>query len=158
MRVNKIVEWIDKTAGYAVGFLAVITFTEAFLRYVFSKSIPDGFAIGQMMQGIAICWGIATANYADRHITVDVIYEFASEKTRWVLDCIAQTINLIFMALFGYASSYKVFDILKAGEVSTDLAIPLWTGYSLAAIGVVAAFFMAAVRWAQIVFGLKRER
>ncbi len=155
--MNKTVEVIDKIAGYAVGFLALITFSEALLRYFFSKSIPDGFVLGQMMQGIAICWGIATANYADRHITVDVIWEFLSPRAQWVMDSVAHTIHLFFMALFGYASSYKVFDILKAGEISSDLRIPLWTGYSLAAIGVVAALLMAAIRWAQIVFGAKRE-
>ena len=155
--MNRIVEFIDKTAGYAVGFLALITFCEAILRYVFSKSIPDGFVIGQMMQGIAICWGIATANYADRHITVDVVYEMAGARLRWLMDVAAHTINLGFMALFGYASSFKVFDILKAGEVSPDLEIPIWTGYSLAAVGVVAAFLMAFVRWGQIVFGWRRS-
>lgn len=154
--MNKIVESIDKVAGYAVGFLALVTFCEALLRYFFSKSIPDGFVLGQMMQGIAICWGIATANYSDRHITVDVIWEFLSERARWIMDCVAHTIHLFFMALFGWASSYKVFDILKAGEISSDLRIPLWTGYSLAAIGVVAALLMATIRWAQLVFGLRR--
>ena len=63
---------------------------------------------------------------------------------------------LFFMGLFGYASTYKVFDILKAGEYSTDLRIPLWTGYTLAAVGVIAAFLMAAIRWAQLVFGMRR--
>ncbi len=155
--MNKIVEIIDKIAGYAIGFLALITFSEALLRYFFSKSIPDGFVLGQMMQGIAICWGIATANYADRHITVDIIWEFLGPRAQWVMDSVAHTIHLCFMALFGYASSYKVFDILKAGEISSDLRIPLWTGYSLAAIGVVAALLMATIRWAQIVFGARRE-
>ncbi len=155
--MKKIVEGIDKIAGYAVGFLAVITFSEALLRYLFSKSIPDGFVLGQMMQGIAICWGIATANYADRHITVDVIWEFLGPRAQWIMDAIAHTIHLFFMALFGYASSYKVFDILRAGEISSDLRIPLWTGYSLAAIGVVAALLMATIRWAQIVFGMQRD-
>lgn len=154
--MHKLVEGIDKVAGYAVGFLALVTFCEALLRYFFSKSIPDGFVLGQMMQGIAICWGIATANYSDRHITVDVIWEFLSERGRWLMDCVAHTIHLFFMALFGWASSYKVFDILKAGEISSDLRIPLWTGYSLAAIGVIAALLMATIRWAQLVFGLRR--
>ncbi len=155
--MNKIVETIDKIAGYAIGILALITFSEAILRYAFAKNIPDGFVLGQMMQGIAICWGIATANYSDRHITVDILWELAGAKTRWVMDVAAHTIHLAFMALFGFASSYKVYDILKAGEISSDLRIPLWTGYTLAALGVVAALLMAAVRWTQIVFGMQRK-
>ena len=53
---------------------------EAVLRYGFNTHIPDGFVIGQTMQGIAICWGIATATYADRQITVDILYEIVGQS------------------------------------------------------------------------------
>jgi hypothetical protein len=55
------------------------------------------------------------------------------------------------MTVFGYAISLKVFDILQAGEISTDLSIPLWTGYLLASLGIVAAVAMACIRWWQVV-------
>ena len=149
--MNRVVATIEKTAGYFIGFLAVLTFVEAFLRYGFSSHIPDAFVIGKVMQGIAICWGIATATYADRHINVDVVYELAPAGVRRVLDVISYTFNLIFLALFGYAITFKVFDILKAGEISNELKIPIWTGYTLASIGILAAVLMAAIRWWQIV-------
>jgi TRAP-type C4-dicarboxylate transport system permease small subunit len=149
--VNRIVAIVERTAGYFIGILAVITFSEAILRYVFGSHIPDGFVVGQMMQGIAICWGIATATYADRHITVDIVYEFSGDRVRRFFDLVAYTVNLLFMTLFGYAISLKVFDILDAGEISIDLNIPLWTGYSLASLGIVAAVAMACIRWWQVV-------
>jgi len=149
--VNRFVTIVERTAGYFIGLLAVITFSEAILRYVFGSHIPDGFVVGQMMQGIAICWGIATAAYADRHITVDIVYEFSGDRVRRLFDLVAHTINLLFLALFGFAITVKVFDILQAGEISTDLSIPLWTGYLLAAIGIVAAVVMAGIRWWQVV-------
>jgi len=150
--VTKVIVIIEKTAGYAIGFLAIITFTEAILRYLFSTHIPDGFVLGQMMQGIAICWGIATATYADRHITVDILYTFGPDRMRRIFDLVGYTINFLFMAAFGYAITFKVFDILEAGEISNDLAIPLWTGYTLASVGILAAVITAALRWYQIVF------
>ncbi len=64
---------------------------------------------------------------------------------------IAYTINLLFMALFGYAITFKVFDILKAGEISAELRIPVWTGYTLASLGILAAVATAAIRWWQVV-------
>ena len=138
---------IEKIAGYAIGFLALITFSEAILRYGFSTHIPDGFVVGQMMQGIAICWGIATATYADRHITVDILYTFGSDRMRRIFDVVGYTVNLGFLTAFGYAITFKVFDILEAGEISNDLAVPLWTGYTLASVGIIAAVIMAAIRW-----------
>ena len=35
------------------------------------------------------------------------------------MDSVAHTIHLFFMALFGYASSYKVFDILRAPHTTS---------------------------------------
>jgi TRAP-type transport system small permease protein len=149
--VSRIIRTIEVIAGYFIGFLAVLTFVEAVLRYGFSSHIPDAFVLGKVMQGIAICWGIGTATYADRHINVDVVYELASSRIRRLLDVIGYTFNLIFLALFGYAITFKVFDILRAGEISPELKIPIWTGYTAASIGILAAVLMAAVRWWQIV-------
>jgi TRAP-type C4-dicarboxylate transport system permease small subunit len=150
--VSNFITIVEKTAGYCIGFLAVITFSEAILRYVFNSHIPDGFIIGQLVQGIAICWGIATATYADRHITVDVVYAFVPRWMQRAFDTAAYTINLLFLAVFGYAISFKVYDIYLAGEISSEILMPLWVGYIFASIGIIAAVVMAALRWWQVMF------
>lgn len=151
--MDKFITVVERTAGYFIGLLAVITFSEAILRYGFTTHIPDGFVVGQMVQGIAICWGIATATYADRHIAVDIVYEFSGSKTKRICDITGYTVNLLFLAMFSYAITFKVFDILEAGEISNDLSIPLWTGYTFASLGIIAAFAMAAIRWWRVVVG-----
>jgi TRAP-type C4-dicarboxylate transport system permease small subunit len=143
---------VERTAGYFVGCLALITVAEAVLRYGFNHHIPDGFVIGQTMQGIAICWGIATATYADRQVTVDILYELVGPRVKRAFDVSAYSINLLFLSLFGYAITFKVFDILKAGEISAELRIPIWTGYTLASLGILTAVATAAIRWWQVVF------
>ena len=149
--MDRVVTVIEKVAGYALGFLAIITFTEAILRYGFQSHIPDGFVLGQMMQGIAICWGIATATYADRQISVDILYLAGTDRMRRFCDVVGYTVNWAFIAGFGYAITFKVFDILEAGEISNDLAIPIWTGYTLASLGIIGAVIMALIRWFEIV-------
>jgi TRAP-type C4-dicarboxylate transport system permease small subunit len=149
--VDRIVVFVERAAGCFIGVLALITFGEAFLRYGFNAHIPDGFIVGQTMQGIAICWGIATATYGDRQITVDILYELVGTGMRRVFDVAAHTINLLFLMLFGYASSFKAYDILRAGEISSELHIPIWTGYTVASLGILAAVGAAAIRWWQIV-------
>jgi TRAP-type C4-dicarboxylate transport system permease small subunit len=151
--MKKFVTIVERAAGYFVGVLAIITFVEAVLRYGFQKHIPDGFVIGQTMQGIAICWGISTATYADRHIRVDILYEAVGAGMRRAFDVTAYTINLLFAALFGAAMIFKVYDILRAGEISSELRIPIWIGYTLASLGIVAALATAAIRWIQVVIG-----
>ena len=151
--MNSFVKIVERTAGYFVGVLALITFCEAVLRYGFQKHIPDGFVIGQTMQGIAICWGISTATYADRHIRVDILYEIVGPRLRRAFDLAAYTINLLFAALFAAAMTFKVYDILRAGEISSELRIPIWIGYTLASLGIIAALATATIRWIQVVIG-----
>ena len=150
--MQRFVTIVEKTAGYFIGILALITVSEAMLRYGFGGHIPDGFVVGQMMQGIAICWGISTATYADRQITVDVVYELVRAPTRRAFDLAGYTINLLFMMLFGYAMTFKVFDVLRAGEISNELRVPLWTGYTFASIEILAAVGTSFIRWWQVVF------
>lgn len=151
--MNRLISFVEKTAGYCIGVLAGITCSEAILRYLFKSHIPDGFVVGQTIQGIAICWGIATATYADRHITVDIVYSAGARGVRRALDTIGYSINLLFLALFAFAINYKVLDIMKDGEISNDLSIPLWIGYSAASLGIIATLLMAGLRWWQVVRG-----
>jgi TRAP-type C4-dicarboxylate transport system permease small subunit len=150
--MHRFISIVEKTAGYLLGIVAALTFAEAALRYVFNSHIPDGFVVGQLMQGVAICWGIATATYADRHITVDILYAAGPRWLRRTFDIFGYTLNLLFMTAFGAGITYKVYDIYHAGQISSELLIPLWYGYTLASFGIVAAVVLAFFRWWQVVF------
>jgi len=101
---------------------------------------------------VAICWGIATATYADRHITVDMLYAAVNARWRYAIDVAAHTLGLLFFAAFGFMINFKVYDILKAGERSVDLNLPIWAGYLFAAAGILITFVLAGVRWWQVVW------
>jgi hypothetical protein len=66
-------------------------------------------------------------------------------------DLLGYTLNVAFMMLFAYGITYKVFDTLNAGDVSADLHVPLWTGYAVASLGVIAATILACLRWWEVV-------
>jgi TRAP-type C4-dicarboxylate transport system permease small subunit len=153
--VNRFIAAVERTAGAFLGLVAAITFAEALLRYTVAKHIPDGFILGQMLQGIAICWGIAATTYADRHVTVDVLYTVVSARWQRVIDVTAYTLNFLFFAAFGFMITFKVYDILKAGEKSIDLNLPIWTGYLLASLGILVTVILAGARWWQVVWKRK---
>ena len=150
--MERFITAVERLAGAFLGLVAAITFAEAALRYTVAWHIPDGFILGQLLQGIAICWGIATATYADRNITVDVLYTLASGRLRRVIDVAAHSVNLLFFAAFGFMITFKVYDILRAGERSIDLNLPIWLGYLLASLGILAALVLAAARWWQVLW------
>ncbi len=156
--MNRFIAAVERTAGAFLGLVAAITFVEAFLRYTVSAHIPDGFILGQMLQGIAICWGISTATYADQHVTVEALYTVVGERWKRAFDLTAYTINLAFFAAFGFMMIFKVYDILGAGEKSIDLNLPIWAGYSLASIGIMVTLVFAGMRWWQVVVQRSERR
>ena len=80
--MTRFIAVVERMAGAFLGLVAAITFAESVLRYTLAVHIPDGFILSQTLQGIAVCWGIATATYADRHVTVDVLYAAAGMRLR----------------------------------------------------------------------------
>jgi TRAP-type C4-dicarboxylate transport system permease small subunit len=143
---------VERTAGAFLGLVAAITFAEALLRYAFARHIPDGFILGQLLQGIAICWGIATATYAERHVTVDALYTVVGPAWRRLIDIAAYSVNLLFFAALALMMNFKVYDILRAGERSIDLNLPIWAGYLVASCGVLVTVILAGLRWWQVVW------
>ena len=153
--MNRFIGAVERTAGAFLGLVAVITFAEALLRYSVARHIPDGFILGQMLQGIAICWGIATATYADRHVTVDALYTIVNPRWQRIFDVTAYSLNFVFFATFGFMITFKVYDILRAGERSIDLNLPIWAGYLVASIGILVTLVLAGARWWQVVWTRK---
>ena len=123
--MERLVTFVERAAGCFIGVLALIACGEAVLRYVFNAHIPDGFIIGQTLQGIAICWGISTATYADRQITVDILYDFSPGSIRRAFDVAAFTINLLFLALFGSYGRNDVVDVQHQRDGKTTVATGL---------------------------------
>jgi TRAP-type transport system small permease protein len=153
--VDRFLGAVERTAGAFLGLVAAITFAEALLRYTVAKHIPDGFILGQLAQGIAICWGISTATYADRHVTVDALYTVVGARWQRIFDVTAYTVNFLFFALFGFMITFKVYDILRAGERSIDLNLPIWAGYLVASLGILVTVILAGARWWQVVWKRK---
>ncbi len=150
--MNRFIGAVERTAGAFLGLVAVLTFAEALLRYSVAKHIPDGFILGQMLQGIAICWGIATTTYADRHVTVEALYTTLNARWRRIFDAAAYSLNFAFFAAFGFMITFKVYDILRAGERSIDLNLPIWAGYLVASVGILVTLILAGARWWQVVW------
>jgi len=150
--MNRFIAAVERTAGAFLALVALITFAEALLRYTVARHIPDGFILGQTLQGIAICWGIATATYADRHVSVDALYTVLGARWRRICDVTAHTLSFVFFAAFGFMISFKVYDILRSGERSIDLNLPIWAGYLVASLGIMVSFVLAGARWWQVVW------
>jgi len=124
--------------------IALLTAANVALRDLFSIQIPDWFDGTKMLLAIALFWGIAVATYHGGHIAVDIVWEHLSPRRRRVMDLVAGTITLAFLAPMAWMIWVKVLG--SGTQATTDLRLPLWWFSSIAAVGAVAAAVLAAAR------------
>ena len=122
----------------------LLTAGNVLLRYAFSMQIPDWFDGTQMLQGIAMFWGIALATYYGTHIGVDIVWEHLSDKGRRRMDLLATALTAAFLVPLAWMVWVKVGGTGSQGTM--DLRLPLQWFYSVAAAGASVAAVLALVR------------
>lgn len=143
------IEWI--AAGF-VGLVAADIFISVMLRYFFSYAIPDGYDFGRMFLGILIFWGIAATSYRGAHITVDLVWENASQKYKRWIDVFATLVLLFVVTVQTIMLFDKVVQTRAQNVLTYDLQLPVWPFFLIAWLGDVAAVVLIAVRTFRLVF------
>ena len=141
---------VDLISGFLLAAIALITFCEATLRYLFGAQIPDAYTLAGYAQAIAIFWGISSATYAGRHITVDLLWEFAQERIRRAIDVFAMLCSALFLGALTWMLIVKVRRSHDGFEITSVLHWPLWPFIAVASLGIAAAFVLALVRAVEI--------
>lgn len=153
--LDRIVASIEKIGGLFLLAVALLTFVMVILRKFFDTAIPDWFDFSRLMQGIAILWGIAAACYRGGHILVDLVWDLSNEKNRRRIDFFADCVMIIAMTLFAVFALIAAYEMRGKNLLTSDLRLPQWGFYMLAALGVAAAAFMTCVRLKHLVEGRK---
>ncbi len=146
--MRRILSAIETVAAVFLLLIALLTAGNVLLRYAFSVQIPDWFDGTQMLQGIAMFWGIALATYYGTHIGVDIVWEHLGPAGRRRLDLLATTITAAFLIPLAWMVWVKVGGTGSQGTM--DLRLPLQWFYSAAAVGASVAALLAVVRLWQL--------
>jgi TRAP-type C4-dicarboxylate transport system permease small subunit len=144
--VQRTAEAIELVAAAFLALMTALTFVAVFCRYVVGYVIPDGFEFSRLLLGVAIFWGIATANYRDEHIGMDMVWSLVGPRGKRVIDWFAGLVTLVSFVAFWWMFTFKVYDTRRSGETTFDLHIPLWYFYALAWVGTIAGVFLLALR------------
>ena len=144
--MDRFVRMVEGTAGLLLLTVALTTFATVLLRKLFNYSPPDWFDLAQLLLGISIFWGIASACYRNGHILVDLLWEFLTARGRRVLDITATSILLVFMAALTLMLADTIRDTAAANVQTMELKLLVWPFHSLAGAGILAGTILTAVR------------
>jgi TRAP-type C4-dicarboxylate transport system permease small subunit len=144
--MDRFVRMVEGPAGLLLLTVALTTFATVILRKFFNYSPPDWFDLAQLLLGISIFWGIASACYRNRHILVDLLWEFLSARGRRVLDITATSILLVFMVALTLMLADAIRDTAAANVLTMELKLPVWPFHLVAGAGILAGTMLTAVR------------
>ena len=144
--MDRLVRMVEGTAGFLLLTIAVATFVTVMLRKFLNYSPPDWFDLAQLLLGISMFWGIASACYRNGHIVVDLVWEFLSLRGRRILDVTATSILLVFMAALTLMLADAIRDTATGNVLTMELKLPLWPFHLLAGAGILAGTILTAVR------------
>ncbi len=148
--MDRFVRMVEGTAGLLLLSVALATFATVILRKFFNYSPPDWFDLAQLLLGISMFWGIASACYRNGHIVVDLVWEFLSSPGRRILDIIATSILLVFMAALALMLADAIRDTATGNVLTMELKLPVWPFHLLAGAGILAGTVLTAVRLARL--------
>ncbi|OEC99947.1 TRAP transporter small permease [Rhizobium sp. YK2] len=149
--MDRFIEGIEWIAAGFVGLVAADIFISVMLRYFFSYAIPDGYDFGRLFLGILIFWGIAATSYRGAHITVDLVWEGASQKYKRYIDVFATLVLLLVVTVQTIMLFDKVVQTRAQNVLTYDLQLPTWPFFLVAWLGDVAAVLLIAVRTFRLV-------
>lgn len=144
--MQRFVRYVEICAGYSLGLIALLIFSEIMLRSFFQTQLPDAYQIANQFQGMAIFWGFATATYAGRHITVDVIWEMCPPKLALVIDTFADLVTVAFFAALTVMLYWRVNSLFRNGEVTNMMKLALWPFVVVATVGIACCVILGLAR------------
>lgn len=141
-KVNRsLVGVLNTIANWALALMMFLTFSDVLLRYLFNKPILGSAELIEFLMAIVVPFSIAYCAHERSHISVELIVERFSLKTRKVLDCV---INLLMLCLFMIASWQSLLYLIDEAHsrlTSQVLYIPVYP-------------FIGTVAFAFLVFSL----
>jgi len=153
--VERFIDGIERTAAIFLAAVTAIVFASIMLRALFSIGIPDWYDFSRLMLGVMIFWGIAGASYHNRHIKVDILWEWVGPRARRRIDIVAGVILFGFLAALSWMLLAKLQSGYLSGEGTFDLRVPVWLFHFVAILGIFCATALMVVRLVRLMRGLE---
>ncbi|MCC5882622.1 MAG: TRAP transporter small permease [Halomonas sp.] len=150
--ITAIAALIERIASLSLAVITLLIFIASLSRYLFATSIPDAHAIASLLLGIAILWGLGSTTWRNDHIAVDLVWQLCPAGLRRLMDILAHLLVTAFVVVLAWVLFGRVETILRAGQTTSDLQLPLWPFYGAAWLGVVSASLLALARLALLIF------
>lgn len=139
----------------ALAFSSILLFIQVIMRYIFQNSLSWSEEIARFLYIWEVWIGISYAAKNNAHMRVTLIFSAVKGKAAFYLNIFVYVVWLAFGVIFTYIGINTAKQIMKYGQMSPALHIPMWIPFAGIPLG---AFLMSARLVQNIVIMIKEEK
>jgi TRAP-type transport system small permease protein len=117
--------WFERIGLVAIAAMGLATLIDVIGSKVLHRPLPGSTEITAVIQVIAIAAGLAFSKLDGRHIRVDFVFGWVSERARGALDLFSALLGLGLFAAAGWMMYDNGQSLLASGTKTFLLGIPL---------------------------------
>ncbi|MBW1721475.1 MAG: TRAP transporter small permease [Deltaproteobacteria bacterium] len=128
-------KYLDRITWLLLFIMMMITVTDVFLRKFTSWSVLGSVELTEMMMIMVVFCSLAECQVHDGHIKVDLILKQFSPRVQSIFDIVTQFICFVLFSLMTWAIYRHANNMREWGEVTLDLALPVYPFVYVAVVG-----------------------
>lgn len=126
-RLNgRVTLWLARIGAVVLAILALLTFSDVFMRYVFNRPFNFTVEIAELGMGIIVFFGVGYVTHLKEHVSVDFVVIRLPERIRSIVDFFIQIIAFVYLVVLCWRLWQKAFNLVDTGDFTSVLYIPLW--------------------------------
>lgn len=149
--------WTSSVSMIAALIMMFLVTADVFMRHVFNQPIFGSYEVGQFLLTIVIFCAVGFVMATKGHVVVDTLTRLYPKILRSVTYSIAYFLSMIIEALISWYSAVYGLDMLRIGNTSMLLGIPVYPFIFLAAFGSAVLFFVILVQFIYAIAGVDEE-
>ncbi len=137
--IFKIIDGVNKlfvnAAALVLFGMMLMTSLDVVGRYLFNAPLTGVFELTEFMMVCVVFLAMAYTQAGKGHVAVDLVVNRFPEKIRESISVINYLISFLVMALIAWKSVERGFEVMRAGECSGTLGIPVHPFVFIVALG-----------------------
>ena len=134
-RIYLIIRYVDRVTWVVLFIMMIMTRTDVFLRKFSNLSILGTVELTELLMIIVVFCSLAECQVHDGHIKVDLVLKRFSPRVQSLFDVFTQSICFLLFSLMTWAIWRHAGSMKEWGEVTVDLALPVYPFIYVAVAG-----------------------
>jgi len=128
--------------------MIIVTFLQVVFRFVIKSSLPWSEELSRYLMAWAVFIGASIGAKEGAHVGIDAVVTRLPKKLKNYSQILSMALSALFSVVLIYMSIILIQFLMKTGQKSPAMMIPMWTAYASVLFGAI----LMSVRFCQVTY------